>query len=150
MPPNELFEHAGTIAIVGWAILLFAPRRWPALNAVPAFVLPLLLCALYAALILQHFAAAEGGYGSLADVRALLSNEWMALAGWTHFLAFDLFVGAWLAKRMDEAELNRIIQAPILLSVLYFGPAGLLLGLLVTGAARLPSLFGPKAQNVPA
>lgn len=142
MTPEALFQHAGTIAIFGWAILLFAPRRWPLLNAVPLIVIPALLSGLYAVLVLRFFAETGGGYDTLAAARQLLSTDWMLLAGWVHFLAFDLFAGAWMALRMDAVRLHRLLQAPILLSILYFGPAGFLIGLLATGALRLPQPFG--------
>lgn len=136
MTPQDLFGHAGTAAMAGWAVLLLAPRRWEALNAVPAVLIPAALSALYAVLILRHFADAPGGYGSLADVAALLSAEWMLLAGWVHYLAFDLAVGAATARRMDGAGLSRIVQAPILLAIFLFGPLGFLLALLAISAMR--------------
>lgn len=146
MTPEDLFAHTGTVAIFGWAVLLFAPRRWPLLNAVPLVVIPALLSGLYAVLILRHFAESGGGYGTLAAVRVLLSADWMLLAGWVHFLAFDLFAGAWMARRMDEAGLGRVLQAPVLLSILYFGPLGFLLGLLATGALRVPFGFVQRKE----
>jgi len=145
MTPEELFNHAGTIAIAGWFILLFAPRRWPALNAVPAYVIPALLSALYASFILRFFADAGGGYDSFAEVKTLLSDDWMLLAGWTHFLAFDLFVGAWVAREMDRDAINRIVQLPVLLSILYFGPLGLLLGFVLLSGVR-SRIFQRKDQ----
>jgi len=148
MAPDDLFAHAGTIAIVGWAILLIAPRRWPALNAIPALILPAALSGVYAVLVLQHFAAAGGGYGSLAEVRTLLAGEWMLLAAWVHFLALDLFVGAWIARRMDTAGLHRLLQVPVLLSILYFGPAGMLLGLLAIGALCLSAPSRTELRRV--
>lgn len=89
-------------ATAGWTVLVLAPRRWPALNAVPALVIPAGLSALYAALVLRHFAGAGGGFGTLADVAELLSGSWMLLAGWVHYLAFDLMVGAWSARRLTR------------------------------------------------
>ena len=145
MTPDALFTHAGNVAVAGWLVLLLGPRRWPLLNAVPAFAIPLALSALYTVLVLRHFAAAGGGYDSLAAVATLLSGPWMLLAGWVHFLAFDLFAGAWLARRMDAVGLHRLLQAPVLVSVLMFGPAGLLLGLLAVGSLRLP--FPPFAAR---
>jgi hypothetical protein len=31
----------------------------------------------------------------LSAVAMLFSNPWLLLAGWTHYLAFDLFIGSW-------------------------------------------------------
>jgi len=28
-------------------------------------------------------------------VAQLFENRWLLLAGWVHYLAFDLFIGAW-------------------------------------------------------
>ena len=79
---------------------------------------------------------AGGGYGSLMQVRTLLSGDEMLLAGWTHFLAFDLVVGALIAERMDRAGIGRLLQAPLLASIFMFGPLGMLLALLTELAAR--------------
>ncbi len=138
MTPESLFGHAGTVAIAGWAILILGPRGWRWLDALPLLVLPVLLSALYAVLVLTSFAGAEGGFGSLADVRELFEDDWVLLAGWVHYLAFDLFVGAVLAGRMDRAGVTRLVQGPILVAVFLLGPLGALLALLTEGALRAP------------
>jgi hypothetical protein len=142
---ERTFGLAGALAMPGWAILILLPRRWPLLNAVPALALPLALSALYAILILTSLGQAQegagggpqGGFGSLAAVRALFADDRVLLAGWVHYLAFDLFVGAVLAGRMDRVGIQRLIQAPLLLLVLLLGPLGALLALLTEGALRL-------------
>ena len=139
MTPDDLFRFAGMAAMAGWAVLVLAPRRWTALNALPALFIPAGLSALYAALVLRHFAGAGGGFGSLAEVAELMSDPWVLLAGWVHYLAFDLVAGAWCARRMDVAGLHRLVQAPLLLTIFLFGPAGFLLALLAVGAMRVPA-----------
>ncbi len=125
---EDAFSFAGSAAMLGWFILLFLPRRFDLLFAIPQFVIPFGLALLYAALILPSVYTVEGGgFGSLAEVKTLLSNDAALLAGWIHYLAFDLFIGAWIARRADEIGLSRIIQAPILLATLMFGPMGLAL-----------------------
>ncbi|MCR9221584.1 MAG: ABA4-like family protein [Alphaproteobacteria bacterium] len=130
------FSIAGTLAMAGWAILILAPRRWPLLNAVPAYGLPAALSGGYAVLVLLYFADASGGYGSLAEVARLFESPPVLLAGWVHYLAFDLFVGAWIARRADAIALSRLIQAPILVATFLVGPLGLVLYLATAGAAR--------------
>ena len=56
---------------------------------------PAAFAALYTVLIAIHFAGSEGGFSSLPDVALLFSNPWLLLAGWIHYLAFDLLVGSW-------------------------------------------------------
>ena len=149
MTPEDLFSLAGTLAMPAWLLLTFGPRRWPMLNAIPAYAVPLLLSALYTVLVLTHFAEAEGGYGTLAAVRSLFASDMALLAGWVHYLAFDLFIGAWAARRMDAAGISRIIQAFILPLIFLFGPLGLLLSFAIEAASRpvRPFLSLPAPQR---
>ncbi len=137
MTPDDMFGLANMLALPGWAILIFAPRRWALLNAVPALLIPLLLSALYTGLVLAHFSAAGGGYGTLADVRQLFASDPVLVAGWAHYLAFDMMIGALMAARLDKAGVQRLIQAPIMVSIFMFGPVGVLLTLLTEAAMRL-------------
>jgi hypothetical protein len=138
--PETLFSLASMAALPGWAILIFAPRRWGWLNAIPTVALPLALSALYAALILTHFSEADGDFNSLAGVKSLFASDWALLAGWVHYLAFDMFVGGVLAARLDRVGLHRVFQAPILVLVFLFGPLGAFLALLIEGGLRFPTL----------
>ena len=123
---DQLFGYAGQAAMLGWVILIFLPRRWALLTAIPRYVIPFGLSLLYAGLAMTHFFTVEGGgYGSLDQVAALLGNREMLLAGWVHYLAFDLFIGGWIAVKADEIGINRLIQAPILVATFMFGPVGL-------------------------
>lgn len=139
MTPEQIFGMTGTPAVLGWAILIFAPRRFAWLNAVPQLLIPLGLSILYAVLVLRYFTEPGGGFDSLAHVRQLFTSDWMLLAGWVHYLAFDLAIGAYLAIRMDKAGIGRIVQAPILLTTFLFGPMGFVLALITETAlsARL-------------
>ncbi len=112
--------------MVGWLILVLLPRRWPWLLAVPRYIIPFGLSLLYAGLAMAHFFTIDGGgYGSLAEVRVLLSKDEMLLAGWVNYLDLDLFIGGWIAVNADKIGLNRIVQAPILIATFMFGPVGL-------------------------
>ena len=133
MTPDNLFSLSSALVLPAWLILIFAPRRWPTLNAFPAYVVPLLLSALYTVLVLSHFSESGGGYGSLSEIRQLFTNDMVLLAGWVHYLAFDLFIGAWTAAMMDRAGLSRLIQGFVLPVIFLFGPAGFLLALAIAG-----------------
>ena len=129
------FGVANMLALASWAVLIVLPR-WPALLTVlQTFVIGGFLVA-YAALVLVFFFRVErGGFGSLAQVQNLFASEPVALAGWLHYLAFDLFVGIWIAKRAEALKVSRLIQAPLLLTTFMFGPIGLLAAY---GLAQLP------------
>lgn len=147
MGADDLFGLASAAVLPGWAILVLAPRgRWVWLDRVASLILPLGLSALYAGLILTHFSGAEGGgFGSIAQVRALFADDWGLLAGWVHYLAFDLMIGAAMAHRMDRVGVSRLIQAPILVLIFLFGPLGALLALLTEGGLRAADRRGVTA-----
>jgi hypothetical protein len=86
---------------------------------------------------LAHFSAAEGGgFGSIAQVRALFASDYGLLAGWVHYLAFDLLIGAMMAGQMDKMGLSRLSQAPLLGLIFLFGPLGLFLIWAAQGSLR--------------
>lgn len=127
MTADDLFGLASAAVLPGWLILIFAPRGNKWLDRVPALILPLGLSALYSGLILSFFSASGGGFGSIAAVRQLFASDYGLVAGWVHYLAFDLMVGAMMAIKMDQMGLSRLSQAPLLGLIFLFGPLGLLL-----------------------
>lgn len=141
MTPDLLFSHVGTAAMAGWALLILGPRRYAWFNAIPLWIIPAGLSAVYAALIFSRFSGMGGGFDSLENVAILMSDRWALLAGWVHYLAFDLFVGAVMAARMDRASVGRLVQAPILVSIFMLGP----LGFLIAGLTEL----GLRAMAIP-
>lgn len=130
---DALFSACSTLAMVGWAALILAPRRFVGL---PRWGIPVALAAVYAALVMAYFADAGGGFGSIAAVRTLFASDPVLVAGWVHYLAFDLIVGALIADRMDRAGVPRVVQAAPLVATFLLGPAGMLFGLLTEMATR--------------
>lgn len=124
--PEQIFGWAGQAAMIGWIILIFLPRRWPQLLWLPRFIIPFGLSLLYSGLAMAHILTVEGGgFGTFDEVKTLLSNDWALLAGWVHYLAFDLFIGGWIAVQADKVGISRLVQAPILLATFMAGPLGL-------------------------
>lgn len=129
--PAAVFSLGSSLALLGWVILIFLPRRLALLFAVPQYVIPFALGLLYAAMILPRIFAGEGGFGSIEEVRTLFQDDAALTGGWLHYLAFDLFIGAWIARRADEIGLPRLIQAPILVATFMLGPVGLVIFLTI-------------------
>ena len=139
MQPEAMFSLASAAVLPAWVILIFAPRdRWPVIDAVPRVVVPVLLSVLYAAFILAHFAESGGGYGSIAEVRQLFALDAVLVAGWVHYLAFDLLIASHAATAMDRAGVGRILQAAVLPTIFLFGPLGWLLAFALTRPLALP------------
>jgi hypothetical protein len=130
MTPELLFSLSGPVALIGWLSLAAGILLRNALlrDTVAGTAIPLALSAAYAALILVFWWTAEGGFDSLANVQKLFTSPWVALAGWVHYLAFDLAIGAILARTVMAAGLSRLFLIPILPLTFLFGPIGFLLG----------------------
>ena len=124
---DSWFSLSSSLAMAGWASLILLPR-WAWLLLALRHGLISLLAMAYVALILGYFFQIEGGgFDSISAVRTLFASDPVLLAGWLHYLAFDLFVGLWIAGRADAMSLHRLLQAPILAATFMFGPLGLLL-----------------------
>ncbi len=123
MPQEQLFALANMAASAGWLALALVPLRfaWPHLVAIG---LALGLAATYTALIGVHWVSASGGFGSLADVSRLFENGGMLLAGWVHYLAFDLLLGVWIRGEARRVALPLAYVAPCLLLTFLLGPLG--------------------------
>ena len=126
MPPDQLFQISNPLALSGWLALLAAPLAPRAAQAVAAAAIPLVLSLAYAGLILAFWWEAPGGFGSLAEVQALFTHPQIALAGWLHYLAFDLFLGAWEVRTARAEAIPHWAVVPCLILTFLFGPAGLL------------------------
>lgn len=135
MSPEALFQIANPLVLPGWALLLFAPR-WRGTQRVCAFLLPALLGAAYAVLFASQAGRMEGGFGSLPEVARLFANPTLLLVGWLHYLAFDLFVGAWQVRDARRHGMPHLAVAPCLVLTFLAGPAGLLLYFGVRGALK--------------
>jgi hypothetical protein len=129
LTPDFLFTLANPLAMLGWALLVLAPR-WRLTKAlVLSGVWSAGLAAVYAALIATHYLGVhgpEGGFGSLGQVAALFQDPWALLAGWVHYLSFDLFVGAWEARDAQRRGVPHAALVPALALTLLVGPVGLL------------------------
>jgi len=126
MTPATIFSVANTAALLVWIVLVLGQRRtWVTQGVVPAAAA--LLSATYVVIIATRFWSAPGGFSSLAAVSMLFSNNWLLLAGWLHYLAFDLLLGRWEAVDARERGITPWLVAPCLLLTFMFGPAGWLL-----------------------
>lgn len=134
---DNIFLMANYWAFVGWAALAFAPRS-PKILAAVLYAGVALLCLGYAAMLIGFLSGGidpggpgNGSFTTLAGVMKLFDTPGGATLGWTHYLAFDLFIGMWIARDADAKGFGRIVQIPFLFLTLMVGPVGLLAWLLV-------------------
>lgn len=126
MNADIIFQTSGLLAMFGWAALLVSPITPTVSDRIAAVVVPIVLSVGYAGLILAFWATAEGGFDSLAGVALLFQTRELLLAGWIHYLAFDLFVGAWIVRSARLAAVPFWLVVPCLGLTFLFGPAGFL------------------------
>jgi hypothetical protein len=126
MTLDTLFQLCTTAAMVGWLVLLASPIAPTLADRISGLLIPTLLAILYAGLVMAFWTRAQGGFDSLPNVMRLFTNPEIALAGWIHYLAFDLFVGAWEVRTAREERISFILVVPCLLLTFVFGPAGYL------------------------
>lgn len=121
-----VFTITATMSLIGWATLLVYPLAPLVLDKVTGIVLPLLLGLAYASMAPVFFSGLEGGYDSLASVMLLFKSPEAVMAGWIHYLAFDLFIGAWQARVARVNGISHYIILPALILTLILGPIGLI------------------------
>ena len=139
---QALFGFTNLVAVVAWAALLLLPRR-PLTHSVILYAGVGLLCLTYAVLLVSLMGrlvdpGAVAGAApfvpsdySIEGLRKLFMTDGGLVTGWTHYLAFDLFVGLWIGRDADAKGFSRLVQAPILLLIFLAGPIGLVLWLVI-------------------
>ncbi len=150
---ETIFGIANLWPLPFWLLLAFGPRTemmarivlfggLAPLALVYAVLLPLIMTG-----IVDPVGPEAGSmdFTQLSGIMALFDSKGGATIGWIHYLAFDLFVGLWVARNADRHGYWRWIQVPILFFVLMAGPLGLTLYLLL----RLPHKNPPENAVAP-
>lgn len=139
---SAIFVLTNVIALAGWVLLAAFPRR-PLVLSLILYASVAILCLAYLAMFVALFGGiadphrvAGAGAPDLLDysiggLRQLFMSDGGIVLGWTHYLAFDLFVGLWIARDADSKGFSRWVQLPVLFVTLMAGPIGLLIWLLV-------------------
>ena len=139
MTPQQVFSIANTVALIAWIMLAVLPGRPWVTKTITTKVVPLLFAVLYTAIAVSLVWRAPGGFSTLAAVATLFSNPWLLLAGWIHYLAFDLLVGSWELQDAREGGTPLRLVVPWLALTFLFGPAGWLLYTVVRSIRRTGS-----------
>ena len=126
MAPETLFSICNMTAMAGWLALLVSPFLPKLADRISALAIPALLSVAYAGLVLAFWSGTPGGFDTLANVMLLFTTPEILLAGWIHYLAFDLFVGAWEVRTARAERIPFLLVVPCLALTFLFGPAGFL------------------------
>lgn len=140
MTPSDVFSLSNLIALPMWVLMILLPK-WKVTRFLIDFkAIPIVLSVVYLIYIAQ--ALLIGGlmdFGSLSSVMALFTSENTALAGWVHYLAFDLLVGMWILNQNKDLNIHQVLIAPCLFLTFMFGPVGFLLFIIIKNIKRKKS-----------
>lgn len=127
MQAAEIFSICNKVILSGWVLLIFLPN-WKLTQAIILNGLIVLFAGIYSFMILKDIGNFNpDSFSTLANVKALFQNDNAVAAGWIHYLAFDLFVGAYIVRKSKQIALSRILYTITLPFTFMFGPMGYLL-----------------------
>ena len=127
MTPAFIFSICGKLVLPQWLLMIVAPKwKWTQ-KLVASRIIPFLLAIVYAYYIFTSFGTTEGGgFGTLEEVMKLFTVEEMVLAGWIHYLAFDLLIGSWVLTTAQKKGIHHGLVIPCLIGCFLLGPIGFL------------------------
>ena len=126
MSPEKVFRAVNLIAILPWLMMMILPKTDITKTVINSNGFPLVLALVYGFYIITTFGKSGGNFMTLVGVEKLFSKREVLLAGWVHYLVFDLFVGAWEWRDALQHDISQWILVPCLLLTLMFGPVGYL------------------------
>ena len=128
---SNLFKITSYLAIIGWLVLAFLPN-WSMSDTVIKSGIVVILSIFYVYILFIHKNIAGEKYprGSFADLQGVINlfqNPKSVLAGWVHYLAFDLMIGLYIKNKANAIGMSHWLQIPCFFLAFMFGPAGYLL-----------------------
>ncbi|MCP9756829.1 DUF4281 domain-containing protein [Lacihabitans sp. CCS-44] len=127
MDAASIFSLGNSCILIGWILLIFLPN-WKYTQASILNGLIVLYSVVYSYLILKDIGDFRAdSFSTLANVKALFQNDNAVAAGWFHYLAFDLFVGAYIVRKSISLGISRWLYTLALPFTFMFGPMGYLI-----------------------
>ncbi len=126
---QRFFEITNTIALLAWIALVVFPGRRVISHVLCGIVVPALLAIGYAAVIGWKFSQngpPPGDVMTIAGLRAVFADDWVFAAAWTHYLCFDMVVGAWIARDAVRLGIPWPLRTVALVLTFLAGPVGFL------------------------
>ncbi|SHG30235.1 ABA4-like family protein [Flagellimonas flava] len=132
METADVFSIANTMAMPMWLLMIILPKWKVTRFLIDHKVIPLLLSLFYVYYILVHIQTGAGlDFGSLSSVMSLFTIENAVMAGWVHYLAFDLLIGMWMLNQNQNLGIHQLLMAPCLFATFMLGPVGFVLFMII-------------------
>jgi hypothetical protein len=130
MTAEGFFRVTNTLALAAWIALVLLPGRKLVSGLLCAVIVPGLLALAYAGVIGWKFATngpPPGDVMTLSGLRDVFSDDWVFAAAWTHYLVFDMVVGAWIARDSVRLGMPWLLRTVALVLTFLSGPVGFLI-----------------------
>jgi riboflavin transporter FmnP len=127
MNTAQVFSVVSFLAALQWLLLIIVPKLKVTQWLINHAAVPLLFAVIYCIYMAGFFNISGGGFGSIEEVRLLFSDDKLLLAGWVHYLAFDLLIGFTIIKSAQAKFISHGLVIPCLVLTFIFGPCGYLL-----------------------
>lgn len=128
---SNLYKLVNAVAAIGWVILIFLPN-WNLADSVIKYGIVVGLSVFYIFVLfirkdIKNEVYPKGNFTSLEGVINLFKNPRNLLAGWVHYLAFDLMLGIYIKTQANEIGMSHFLQIPCFILTFMLGPVGYLL-----------------------
>jgi len=122
------FQIANLLVLPQWLLMIGAPRWRVTQWLVRSYLIPVLLACLYAYFIFSGGPLNFNDFSTFEGVKSLFSKggDGAVLAGWIHYLAFDLVAGSFVLKDSQEKNISHWWIVLPLFFCFMLGPIGLL------------------------
>lgn len=136
---DTFFQATNTLALLAWIMLVLFPGRRPVSGVLCAVIVPAALALAYAGVIGWKLATngpPQSDVMTLAGLREVFSDDWVFAAAWTHYLVFDMVVGAWIARDSVKLGMPWPLRTVALVLTFLAGPVGFLIHVVGRGVLR--------------
>jgi hypothetical protein len=136
---ENFFQFTNTLALLAWIALVLLPGKKMVSSVLCAVVVPGLLALAYTSVIGWKLATngpPPGNVMTLAGLREVFRDDWVFAAAWTHYLAFDMVVGAWIARDSVSLGMPWLLRTVALVLTFLAGPVGFLMHIVGRGILR--------------
>lgn len=129
MSPEAVFSLASTIVLPQWLLMVLAPHWFVTRWLMNSYLIPVCLAVIYVIYLFGGGPVDFGAFGTLAGVKQLFAKggDGVMLAGWVHYLAFDLVAGTVVVRDSQEKAIPHWLIVLPLFFCFMLGPVGLLL-----------------------
>jgi hypothetical protein len=144
MTDEQIFGLANAVPLLGWLALCLAPLA-RAGTVAAARMVAVVLAVGYTVMVGSALATAGRPLPDLTTLPGLahaFADPHVMLIGWVHYLAFDLWTGAWEVEEAGRRAMSHWAVLPCLMLTFLAGPVGLLVFLALRTGWRKAAVTG--------